>query len=103
MSREFGRRISDLLKARGIQQKELAERVGLTETALSRYISGDRDPKPKTIANIATALQTTSDHLLGIERDDFDYPRIRRMIARNASALTDQEKRDLINALFGED
>jgi hypothetical protein len=53
------------------------------------------------IANMATALHTTSDHLLGIERDDFDYPRIRRMIARNASTMSDQDKKDLINALFG--
>ena len=34
---------------------------------MSRYISGARDPNPKVIANIATALHTTSDYLLGIE------------------------------------
>lgn len=70
---------------------------------MSRYISGDREPKPETLANIATALHTTSDYLLGIEHDEFDYPRVRRIIARNASAMTDEEKRALINALFGEE
>ena len=94
MGKELGVRISEQLKARGMQQKELAERIGLTEATLSRY-------KPDVIANMATALHTTSDHLLGIERDDFDYPRIRRMIARNASTMSDQDKKDLINALFG--
>ena len=55
------------------------------------------------IANIATALHTTSDYLLGIEKDDFDYPRVRRLIARNASSMTELEKKELINALFGEE
>jgi transcriptional regulator with XRE-family HTH domain len=70
---------------------------------MSRYVSGDRDPKPEVLANIATALHTTSDYLLGIENEEFSHPRIRRMIARNASAMTEQEKRELINALFGEE
>ena len=39
----------------------------------------------------------------GIEKDDFDYPRIRRMIARNASSMTESEKKEFINALFGEE
>lgn len=103
MSRELGRRISDLLRSKGMQQRELAKRIGLTEATMSRYISGERDPKPEVIANIATALHTTSDYLLGIEPDEFNFPRVQRMIARNASALTDREKRELINALFGEE
>ncbi|MEG0836278.1 MAG: helix-turn-helix transcriptional regulator [Christensenellaceae bacterium] len=103
MSKELGKRISESLKKSNTQQKELAERIGITEAVMSRYISGDREPKPETLANIATALNTTSDYLLGIENDEFDYPRVRRIIARNASAMTDEEKKALINALFGEE
>ena len=55
------------------------------------------------LANIATALHTTSDYLLGIEHDEYDFPRVKRLIARNASAMTDQERRALISALFGEE
>ena len=43
------------------------------------------------------------DYLLGIENEEFDHARIRRIIARNASQMTQQEKKDLIDALFGED
>ena len=43
----------------------------------------------------------TSDYLLGIENDEFSYPRVRRLIARNASAMSNEEKKELINALFG--
>lgn len=100
MRKQLGNRIAVLLKKQGIQQKELAERIGITEGVMSRYISGSRDPKPETLANIATALHTTSDFLLGIENDEFSYPRVRRLIARNASTMSDEEKKELINALF---
>lgn len=103
MEKELGLRIYEALKERGMTQKELAARIGVTEAVMSRYISGDRAPKPKVLASIATALNTTSDFLLGIEREDFDQPRICRLIARNASSLTEKEKRELINALFGEE
>lgn len=103
MSKDLGNRIAEMLSKRGITQKELASTIGVTEAVISRYVSGERDPKPETIANIATALRTTSDYLLGIENEGFDHARIRRIIARNASQMTQQEKKDLIDALFGED
>lgn len=103
MGKELGDRIAEMLSKRNKTQKDLALNIGVTEAVISRYISGERDPKPETIANIATALRTTSDYLLGIENEDFDHTRIRRIIARNASKMTQQEKKDLIDALFGED
>ena len=91
------------MRNKNIKQKDLAERVGVTEATISRYIAGEREPKPEVLANIATALHTTSDYLLGIENDEFSFPRVRRIIARNASSMTGQEKKALIEALFGED
>lgn len=102
MGKELGNRILQGIRAKGISQKELASMVGVAEGVISRYISGERDPKPEMIANIATALHTTSDYLLGIEKNDYDHPHICRMIARNAQTMTEQEKKELINALFGE-
>lgn len=103
MGKEFGDRLQGLLRDQGVTQKDLAIRIGTTEATISRYVSGDREPKADVLANIATALHTTSDYLLGIERDEYDFPRVKRLIARNASAMTDQERRALISALFGEE
>ena len=103
MGKGLGSRIAKTLQKRGMTQKELAGRIGVTEAVMSRYVSGDREPKPDVLANIATALHTTSDFLLGIECEKFDHRRICRMIARNSSSMTELEKRDLINALFGEE
>lgn len=103
MGKELGSRISEALQKRGMTQKDLASCIGVTEAVISRYVSGDREPKPDVLSNIATCLHTTSDFLLGIECDAFDHPRICRMIARNASSMTEQEKKELITALFGEE
>lgn len=100
----FTERLSLLLEKNNMSQKELAERIGVTTATLCRYVSGDRLPKSDTIANIATALHTTSDYLIGREVDEeFDFPKIERIIARNASKMTVQEKKQLISALFGEE
>ena len=103
MSKELGAKISALIQARGITQKELAETIGTTEATMSRYVSGERDPKSEVLANIATALRTTTDYLLGIEdvgNLNNDLPRIQRLIARNAQLMTAEQKKELINALF---
>lgn len=99
----IGSRISSELSKKGISQKQLAERINISESIVSRYISGEREPKANVLANIATALNTTSDYLLGIEEDEFSHPRIKRMIARNADKMTKEEKKELIDALFGEE
>lgn len=89
--------------------QQLAQTIGLIHIASGKVELGNETLsntdylKPEMIANIATALHTTSDYLLGIEKDDFDYPRVRRLIARNASSMTELEKKELINALFGEE
>ena len=103
MSKELGEKISELLKETGFTHKAFAQRIGVTEAVISRYISGEREPKPEVLANIATALHTTSDYLLGIETDEYNHPKIRRIIARNAAVMTQQEKKELIDALFGEE
>ena len=101
----LGSRIAGSLRNQNMTQKELAMRIGVTETVISRYISGDREPKPEVLANIATALQVTSDYLLGTEQEgdiDSDYPKIVRLIARNAAAMTAEQKRNIITALLEE-
>ena len=103
MSKAFGQRLLNLLQKQGITQKELADRINTTEATLSRYVSGDRVPKADTLANIATALHTTSDYLLDIESDDFDFPKVERLLARNSATMSEKQKRALISALFGED
>lgn len=100
---EIGKRIENVLEKSGISQRDLANRIGVDESIVSRIIKGERIPKSDVLANIATALHTTSDYLLGIDNDEFDSKKTIRLIARNSSKLTEAEKKELINALFEED
>ena len=99
----IGERLTELLRQHGMSQKQLAELIGVTEATVSRYMTGDRTPKSGILANMATALHTTSDFLLGKETetgDEADFATIHRLIARNASSLSMQEKKELINVLL---
>ena len=49
-------RIKELLKQRGLTAKELAEKLGMTETGLSIAISEKGNPPLKRLQQIASAL-----------------------------------------------
>lgn len=106
MENTLGSRIAELLAQFNMTQRELADKVNVTEVSMSRYIKGDRVPKGPIIANIAAALHTTTDYLLNGETSskdgDFEseYYMIHRLIARNAAKMTSKQKRELINALL---
>lgn len=100
---EIGKRIEKVLENSNISQRELASRIGVDESIISRIINGERVPKSDVLANIATALHTTSDYLLGIENDNFDIGKEARLLARNSSMMSDADKKILINALFEEE
>ena len=103
----IGERITGLLREQGKTQRALAEQVGTTEVSISRYIKGNRVPKGSVLVNIAKALHTTTDYLLGNEQDsndpDLEYNYTQRAIARNANRWSKKQKLDLVNALFEND
>ena len=104
--RVFYERLQELMKLHHITQRQLAAMVGVTEASMSRYVKGERMPRMNTVANIATALHTTSDFLLGrdMEHDEeFDFAQMSRILARNASNMTAEQKTELINALFAKE
>ncbi|MBN9098198.1 MAG: ImmA/IrrE family metallo-endopeptidase [Pseudonocardia sp.] len=55
-------------RARGLTQAQLADRVGITQAALSRYENDLRDPDPDTLAGLAGALGVTPGFLIGAGR-----------------------------------
>lgn len=53
----FSQRLSVLVEARGMKQKELSKASGITEALISSYISGKRLPGYMNIIRIAQALE----------------------------------------------
>lgn len=91
--------VKQLMKRHGWTQKELAGMAGVTEAAMSRYLSGERQPGADVVANMATALHTTSEALLGRSGDQSELDKAIRLVARNSNAITDSVKRRLIYIL----
>ncbi len=96
----FGERLAKLLEIEGYTQRELANMIGVTEAALSRYLKDEREPKMEIIANIATALNTTTDYLLIGKDDTESFEETYRLVARGTSIMTDEEKMKLMKVLM---
>lgn len=99
----FALRLEQALKNKGITQKELAARAGVTEAAMSHYIKGDRTPRSSVLARIADALGTTSDYLMaGTPKNELEELGLaKRLIARNAATMSLAQKREILNLLLG--
>ena len=65
---------------------------------MSRYLAGSRQPKSETLANMATALHTTSNDLLGLEPPT-EVEQVFRLVARNAAAIPNDVRLKLIRLL----
>ena len=100
MNEKIGNRIEKLLKASGYTQKELALMVGVTEAAMSRYLKNEREPKIEVVANLATALNTTSDYLISGTSSNEDFAEVYRLVARSTAKMTDEEKMKLMKVLL---
>lgn len=59
-------RINKILQKKKISQVEFAKALGLSESAISRYLSGQRNINIKLLVAIAKYLNVSADYLLGI-------------------------------------
>ena len=57
----FGSILRAYRTERGLSQSQLARKAGLTYSAISRLESGNRNPKRKTVENLARALELSPE------------------------------------------
>lgn len=102
MTSLLGDRMRELMRQHGINQSQLAARANTTQPNISKYLAGEREPASGTLANIATALHTTSEYLLGLPESPTDTPygTIKAYCARHGGELSEAETRDLIMTLL---
>ena len=100
----FSQRLEEQIKMRRMTQKELAEKAGVTEAAMSHYIKGDRTPRSSVLSRIASALGTTSDFLMeGVPQNSVDeIGYAKRLIARNVEQMTTAQKREILSILLSD-
>lgn len=56
-------RIAEYREKRGLTQVELGKLIGMSQTAISLYESGDRKPDVETAKAISKALHSTLDEI----------------------------------------
>lgn len=70
MEIEFGRRLGRILSEKGLNQVELAEKVGVSHASVNRWIAGKDFPRYGKLKKLIRILGVTPTELLG------DFPSV---------------------------
>ena len=61
---KIGNFIAEKRKEKGLTQKELAEKIGVTDKAVSKWESGECDPSTSNLIALAKLYRTTVEEIL---------------------------------------
>lgn len=97
----FIKKLSILLEEKNITQRELAEKINVTEVTISRYLSGERSPRIEIVSKIAEFFGVSIDYLLGKEETTNINTEDERLMAfyQGYTDLTEADK-DVLMATF---
>lgn len=70
----FGERLKQLRKQKNISQKQLGERIHVTNSMISAYETGLRMPSYEVLIKMAYYFHVSTDYLLGVNQKDCVYP-----------------------------
>lgn len=66
MSKKFVEVLIELMEEKDMTQVQLANLIGTTNVTISRYISGERNPRIEIVTKIAEVFNVSTDYLLGL-------------------------------------
>lgn len=67
----FAKKMIELRKQNGLSQQDLADRLGVSRQAISRWETGAVQPLADSVKSLAQVFQVSTDYLLN---DDLDTP-----------------------------
>lgn len=68
----FAETLKEVMENRGMSQKEICKKAGITEAAMSRYCTEKRLPNTRTLIKLAEALDVSIDLLAGRKRNMYN-------------------------------
>lgn len=77
-------RLREAMNIRDMKQVDLVRQTGINRSAISRYLSGEYEPKNKPVYELAKALDVSDQWLLG-----YDAPMERPKAQKNNDAISD--------------
>ena len=72
---DFGARIRSAREQAGMTRDDLAKRLNIQYSALSKYESSAREPDFETLVQIANALRVSTDYILGCTEEQMRLKR----------------------------
>lgn len=103
--KDFGKRLSQLRKAKGITQSELGNKMGVSKRVIAYYEGETEYPPTHLLLPIAKTLKISVDELLGLKKTDIadsNHAALWRKL-KKAEALSSKDRKavaDYINALL---
>jgi transcriptional regulator with XRE-family HTH domain len=86
-SRLIGNRLQNIRKKRGLTQKGLAERIGVTREAIASYESGRSHLTDLTLIDLSAALRVSADEILGSRSPPQGSPMVSRRLMKRMAII----------------
>lgn len=80
-------RIKEMRKAHGWTTKELGDRIGVSQAAVSNWENGLRSPKMSQLVKLSRILGCTPNDLLGFETEEKPAESVRDIVARRVEEV----------------
>lgn len=101
-------RLQELMKRKHIKQTDLAEKIGVDNATLSRFINGKTDKiSPDAIVRMAKEFEVSTDFLLGVVNDparkNYDIGEIGLSVDAARNLYTGKVNADVVNRLLTND
>ncbi len=64
---EIQKRLREAIAQSGISQKDIADKLGINPSTVSKYMRLDKYPSLDTFANICEVLDVSADEILGLK------------------------------------
>lgn len=100
---KIGENIKRIMELQNMSQKELAEKSGLTEASISKYINDERTPRIDAIVSISHALGVDVKTLIDDSEDNnikATFESMKLAIARGLDDLSLEERAELASYIL---
>jgi len=98
----IGKSLQSIRKRRGLTQKELAEKIGMTRESVAAYEAGRSHLMDTTLADIASVLHISVDEILGLKRLNTEHSITSRRWAKRMAivdSLPESVKKHILRTL----
>ncbi|MDK2902447.1 MAG: hypothetical protein PWQ93_366 [Clostridiales bacterium] len=95
----FGEKLKELRIKRNYTQRELAQKLNMSQSSIAMYERNQRIPDPLTLKKIAEFFNVTIDYLLDTSKETLDIEAMldKNNIMFNGEPLTEEDKESIIN------